>query len=476
VREVIIPFIGRGGNMKDRKFRSPISAGVGFNIKEYRREEGELFSLAIPIFLEFLLINIMGNVDIIMLGKTSPEAVGALGGIRQLLLIQNVIFSFICIGTTILITQLIGAGKWSEVEGIADAAIVMNLLIAIVIGGLYIIGYHEILTGMKLPGELIEIIKYYFRMVGGLCVFQALTMTYSAIMKAHGNTREVLYINLGVHMINIMGNTIFIYGLAGMPVLGVTGVGISTIVARGAGCIVAHRIVKKYYGFTFKLERVGRRLTEKIKYILTIGFPIGGQHFCWSLAQIIILSFVNTMGTNAIEARTYLMLVTSFIIAFSLGLGQGTALQVGRMIGSGERESVYKKCIRSTMLALVIAVTITSIVIFNKNGIMSVFDPSEGVLMIAQQVFIWFLFLESGRVFNIVIIASLHAAGDIKFPVAVGVVSPLFLAVSLAWILGVGLNLGLIGIWAANGIEEWIRGITMLIRWRSKKWQNKKLT
>ncbi|MGL6168639.1 MAG: MATE family efflux transporter, partial [Fusobacteriaceae bacterium] len=68
-----------------------------------------LFSITIPIFLELLLVTIVGNIDTIMLGKFSDKAVGAVGGMSQVLLIQNTILSFICLGTTILMAQFIGA-------------------------------------------------------------------------------------------------------------------------------------------------------------------------------------------------------------------------------------------------------------------------------------------------------------------------------------------------------------------------------
>ena len=75
-----------------------------------------LLSLTIPIFLELLLVNIVGNIDTIMLGKYSDKAVGAVGGISQVLNIQNVIFGFISLGTSILIAQYIGARNTRKIK------------------------------------------------------------------------------------------------------------------------------------------------------------------------------------------------------------------------------------------------------------------------------------------------------------------------------------------------------------------------
>ena len=91
----------------------------------------------------------------------------------------------------------------------------------------------------KSPAELIGIGKYYFQMVGGLCILQGIILSCGAILKSHGRPTETLIINVGVNILNIIGNAFFIFGWLGMPVLGPTGVGISTVISRGIGCVAA---------------------------------------------------------------------------------------------------------------------------------------------------------------------------------------------------------------------------------------------
>lgn len=432
-----------------------------------------LLALTIPIFFELLLVTIVGNIDTIMLGKYSDQAVGAVGGISQVLLMQNVIFSFICLGTTILTSQYLGAKKNNKIQDVIGVSLVMNLIIAILLGGAYVLGTNFILKGINLPPQLADIGINYFKLVGGLCIFQALTLTSGAAMKAHGNTKEVLYINLGVNLLNIVGNGMFIFGWFGAPVLGVTGVGISTVVSRAIGCIIAFRVMCRCCNFRLNIERLKRFPVKILKNIMTIGVPTAGEHLCWSVAQMIILSFVNTMGAETITARTYLTLVASFVMTFSIAMGHGTAIQVGRLVGAGRKEEVYKKCLRSTSISFGAATVVSALVILFKGQILGIFTTDPKILSIAYKVFIWFLFVETGRTFNIVIISSLHAAGDIKFPAVMAMTCMMGIAVPLAWVLGIKMQYGLIGIWIANGVDEWIRGFAMLLRWRSKKWMAK---
>jgi Na+-driven multidrug efflux pump len=72
---------------------------------------------------------------------------------------------------------------------------------------------------------------------------------------------------------------------------------------------------------------------------------------------------------------------------------------------------------------------------------------------------------------NIVIINSLRAAGDAKFPVMIGVFSMVLMSLPLGYFLVFYLNMGLPGIWIAIAADEWIRGIIMYFRWKSRKWE-----
>ena len=155
----------------------------------------------------------MGNVDTYMLGKFSDDAVGAVGGISQVLLIQNSIFGFICLGTSILTAQFIGAKKNLKIKEVIATSLLMNLIFGLLIGAGYVIFSESIMRGIHLPSKLMDIGRTYFKLVGGICVFQALTLTCGAVMKSFGNTKQNLFINIGVNILNVIGNGMFIFGL-----------------------------------------------------------------------------------------------------------------------------------------------------------------------------------------------------------------------------------------------------------------------
>ncbi|MGL5571240.1 MATE family efflux transporter [Cetobacterium sp.] len=434
-------------------------------------ERKSLFSITIPIFLELLLVTIVGNIDTIMLGRFSDKAVGAVGGMSQILFIQNTILSFICLGTTILMAQFIGAKNYKSTKEVIAVSLIMNFFIALFLGILYFWFWEWILIKIKLPPNLREIGENYFKLVGGLCIFQAISLTSGSILKSYGNTKPMLFINVGINLLNILGNGMFIFGWFGAPILGVTGVGLSTIFSRFIGSLASLWIMTNYCKFSmrdFKLFTF-----KKVKKILSIGIPTAGEHLTWSFTQVIILSIVNTMGTIEITARTYLALVSSFIMIFTIALGQGTSIQVGQLVGANKKEKAYNQCLKSLKLSFFSA-TFLSIVVYSfRYPIMELFTKDIAVVEATAKVFPWLIFIETGRTFNIVVISALHAAGDIKFPMIMGCLVMIGVAAPLSWLLGIKFELALAGIWIANGTDEWIRGFAMLWRWKTRKWMSK---
>ena len=228
-----------------------------------------------------------------------------------------------------------------------------------------------------------------------------------------------------------------------------------------------------YCNFKFRRKFLKPFPFHVIKNILSIGIPTAGENLAWNVGQLMIMAMVNTMGTVMIASRTYLMLVASFVMTFSIALGQATAIQVGQLVGAKESEEAYDKCFKSLRLSVILAIVVTSGVVLLRGPIMNMFTNNIDILDASLKVFPLMILLEVGRVFNIVIINSLHAAGDIKFPMFMGIIFIFIVAVPFSYILGLKLGWGLVGIWIANAADEWCRGVAMLIRWKSKKWQSK---
>lgn len=431
-----------------------------------------MFALTWPIFIEVMLHMLMGNADTLMLSQYSDESVAAVGVSNQILYLVIVMFGFVATGTSILIAQNIGAKNDRSAGEIAVVSLGANFLFGLVLSVILFIFSRPLLNLMDLPPELMEEAHSYLVIVGGFSFIQALIMTIGAVIRSYGFTRDVMYITIGMNIINVIGNYFVIFGPFGFPVLGVEGVAISTTISRLIGFIVALIVLFKRVPNGLPFHLVFRFPKEHIRNLLKIGIPSAGEHLSYNASQMVITFFIAMLGTEALTSKVYAQNIMMFIFLFSVAISQGTQIMIGYMIGANKIEEAYKRCLKSLRLAIAISLLAAILFSFFSKELMGIFTSNEEIIQIGSILIILTILLEPGRSFNLVIINSLRAAGDVKFPVYMGILSMWGVSVTLSYILGIHYGLGLIGVWIAFIADEWLRGLLMLWRWRSKVWVN----
>ena len=149
----------------------------------------------------------------------------------------------------------------------------------------------------------------------------------------------------------------------------------------------------------------------------------------------------------------------------------GTAIIVGRFVGGDEKEEAYKSVRTSVKWALLFTLFMVTLVMIFRYPLLKLFTDNPDVIEIGATVLLLSILLETGRTMNIVIINSLRAAGDAKYPVIIGVFSMVAMSLPLGYLLVFQWNLGLVGIWLAIAMDEWIRATIMYFRWKSRRWE-----
>jgi putative MATE family efflux protein len=434
-----------------------------------------LFALTWPIFIEILLHMLMGNADTLMLSMYSDNSVAAVGVSNQILSVIIVMFGFIATGTSVLVAQHLGAKQEKEAAEITVISIATNLLFSVVLSIIVFILSIKLLKIMDLPNELFGDANSYLQMVGGFIFLQAIIMTLGATLKSYGFTKDIMYVTIGMNVINVIGNYLFIFGPFGIPVLGVEGVAISTNVSRVLGLIVTVLLLFKRIEHELPFKKLFSLPMSHLKNLLKIGVPSAGENLSYNTSQMLMTYFITIMGTEALTTKVYTQNIMMFILLFSFAISQGTQIMIGRMIGARNFNDAYNRCLKSLYMGAAISTVMAITFSIFSDQLLSIFTSNPDILRTGGTLILLTIILEPGRAINMVIINALRAAGDVKLPVYLGIASMWGVAVPVSYFLGLHLEMGLIGIWIAFIVDEWLRGVIMYWRWRSKKWQNKAL-
>lgn len=434
-----------------------------------------LFSLTWPIFLELFLFTLIGITDTFMLSGVSDEAVSAVGAANQFIFIAILVLEVIGHGASIVVAQYIGSRKLDEAAKIGAIAITLNLLIGILISVCFLLFGNVLLSAMNLQGEILRLAQSYTTIVGGGLFLQAIINTLASMVRTYGFTRESMLISLGINVVHVAGNYLLIFGHWGFPELGVEGAAISTVLSRGLGLIVFFWTYYRLIEYKVQLKDYFTITKSYVSKICRVGIPSAFEQITYNGCQAIFLYYVTFLGAAALASRQYVLNISTFIYLFSLAIGMGTAIITGRLVGAGRKEEAYQRVWVSLRWGFLCTLIINIVVVVFREPIMGLFTSDPEILRISTQVILLSLFLETGRVFNIILINSLRAAGDAKFPVYMGLVSMVGVSLPLGYVLAFQFNLGLAGVWLAVATDEWIRGIVMFFRWRSRAWERKSL-
>jgi putative MATE family efflux protein len=432
-----------------------------------------LFAITWPLFIEILLYMLMGNADTLMLSQYSDNSVAAVGVSNQILSMVIVMFGFIATGTAILVAQNLGAKMDDDAREVAAVSIGANLVFGLILSAAVFIFSEQLLRVMDLPPELFDEANSYLKIVGGFSFIQSLIMTVSSIIRSYGFTRDIMYVTIGMNVLNVIGNYLFIFGPFGFPILGVEGVAISTTVSRIIGLLAAFYVLKKRVPGSMPLSMLWSFPKKHLKNLLDIGIPSAGEHLSYNGSQMVITYFIATLGTQALTAKVYTQNVMMFIFLFSIAISQGTQILIGHMVGAKEIENAYKRALKSLKLAIIISIVTAAVVSFFSKDLLGIFTGNMSIIELGTTLILLTIILEPGRSFNLVLISALRAAGDVKFPVYMGILSMWGVSVTLSYFLGIHLGMGLVGIWIAFIADEWLRGLLMLWRWRSRVWVKK---
>ena len=194
-----------------------------------------LLSLTIPIFIESLLVILLGTMDTIMLSKYSDSSVASVGVVNQVFNMIIVVFQVSTLGTSVLCSQYLGAGNNEKVRLVAWLSLIFNFLLGLLISGFLYFDSEAVLKWMHLDKSLMSEGVNYFKIVGGLAFIQSLSITISAILRSVSMAKYPMIVTAVINVLNCVGNYALIFGNFGLPALGAQGAAIATGISRKIG-------------------------------------------------------------------------------------------------------------------------------------------------------------------------------------------------------------------------------------------------
>lgn len=429
--------------------------------------------MVVPIFIETLLIMMLGAVDTIMLSQYSDESVAAVGVVNQIVMLAFLIFEVINIGTSVLCSQYLGAKMQKNMVQVVGVALLFNLVIGLLISAILYSGATTLLGWMGLRPELLKYGIGYMQIVGAFAFFQAISFTISASLRSADKAIYPMMVTVLVNIMNIIGNYSLIFGKLGMPALGAEGAAISTSVARGVSMVVLFVILFRKHIPRFPLHYFRPFPWVELKNLLKVGLPSAGENMSYSFSQVVITYFINILGNNALATRTYTVNIVMFVYLFAIAMAQGGAISIGHLVGQKKIRAAYLLGKYVMRLSILVSLVLSCVWAASGHFIFSMLTDNQEIIKMGVTIMMVDIIVEIGRAVNIYATNALRSAGDVNFPFYVGVAVQWTVSVGFSYLFGIYWGWGLVGMWCAFLLDENIRALLFVKRWNSMRWAKK---
>jgi len=436
-------------------------------------QQKSLRQVAGPLWVENMLRTTLTTVDVFMLSFYSEKAVAAVGLINQFVFFMQLMYLMVASGASILLAQYLGAGQKDAAHKTALGSVVLGVAFALVLSLALALGAPAIVGLYGLEPQVHDFAVQFLVIYASGSVFVAFSMLQSTLLRVHGETKAPMYVNMAANVVNILGNALCLFGWFGLPVLGVAGVALSTVVAQGLACVALNVIIRRKKNIQLDFRQIRTVKKDTYQKILGVGVPTAGENLSYNLAQMVNMRFVASFGTASMAAFVFLTSFLRYVFISSISIGNATQIKVGWWVGQGQEDTAAKKAIRYFLLGTAISMGMVVLLNLFQGPLFRIFTQNPQTLALIGSVLLVSLVLEPGRNFNVILIPALKGAGDVKFPVFVGIIFMWGVGVLGAWLFGVVFGWGLVGVFIGLCADEWIRGSIMFWRWKSGKWRGK---
>jgi len=431
-----------------------------------------LCKIAVPVTLQGMLQASFSIVDQIMIGQLGEAGIAAVGLCGNFSLIFSVMLGAVCTVAGILMAQFLGAEEHAE----AWCSLDVSLVCGAALGVLFLLaagGFPTQILGLYTADDSIcRTGAAYFRIVA----FSYLPMAVSGVLSAWLRCKEHAAIpflaSLGAVAANTGLNALLIFGKLGLPVMGIAGAAIATLVSQllNLGLIVA--------GFWGCLRKEEERPVWSLRFKkLTLQayggmvLPILVSEFLWSLGQNVESAVYGHLGTASLAAYTLTCPLQSLIMGALSGLSAAAGVMVGKQLGKKDYAAAYAESQKLMAAGLVGSVAVSALLVLLAEPYTGWYRVAPGVKRLGKLLLVIFALYAPVKVENMILGGGiLRSGGNTKIIMVIDCLGTWCVGIPLCLLAAYGFRWGIAGVYALFTAEEVFRLLLSLVMFHKRRW------
>lgn len=439
-----------------------------------------ILALAWPTVLEQFLQTIVQYIDTAMVGQLGAKATATVGLSTTINWLINSPLSAAGVGLTAYIAKSIGAKQYENSKKASVQSIFLTLFLGIFIGCITL-GVSPFLPNwLGAESSIQKDASIYFAIICFPMLFRASIILFGAVLRAAGDTRTPMRVNVTMNIINIILNFFLIYDTrtiefssTSMTIwgagLGTTGAGLGTAISYVIGGL--SMIFVWYRTPVISPAHEPVRISKHILHAcIKVGFPVALERTFSCLGHVVFTSLVANLGTVAFAAHTIALTAEEAFYIPGYGMQAAAATLAGNAIGAQDNTHLRKTTHTFLWLIVLIMTVSGSLLFFNAGLIMSIFTKDIEVISIGTTVLK--MVAVSEPIFGVAVILEgiFNGVGD--------TLVPFLISLSCMWGIRILFTYFCIHFWKADLAAVWscmiannvFQGSIMFMRYKHGKW------
>lgn len=432
----------------------------------------EMFQIALPIAFQQLINASLNMIDVIMVGQLGESSIAALGLSNQVFFVFILLLFGTTSGMAIFTAQYWGKQEIDPIRKVLGMSMLTTLVLALIFACAAILMPRTVLGFYTKDLEVIGIGESYLRIVGFSYIPVAIATSYIATLRSIQLVRITVVATTCALIFKTILGYMLIFGIGGLPALGVKGAAIGTASGWTLELILLLILIH-----TQKTPLAANPLTffsfdmPFFNRVLKTTLPALANEFFWSVGITTYNAIYAHIGTDAIAAINVNATIEELGFVVFMGLGNACAVMVGNRIGAGKKEEAFETVRRVMTISLLAAWTVGILVLLLRDAVVGLYALSpSGVnnvrwLLLMMACTLWI------RMFNFsIFIGALRAGGDTRFALVMEICSIWLIGVPAAYIGGFVLLLPVYWVYLMVILEEVAKAFVSGWRFRSRKW------
>jgi multidrug resistance protein, MATE family len=435
-------------------------------VSELRQEFKPMLSLAFPVVMAELGWMTMGLVDTLMVGRLSPEAIGAVG-IGTSLFMGVCIFGMgLLLGLDTLVSHAFGASRVDDCHRWLLHGVALSLVLSAPITGI-VLALSAALAGWGLHPDVLRLTQPYLDVLAWSIPPLLLYASFRRYLQGMGVVRPVMIALVLANILNVFVNWLLIFGRLGAPAMGVRGSAWATVCARVvmAGVLLGVILYREHGRRPGLFETSLRIEPSRMRQLLALGLPAAGQVTLEVGVFAAATALAGRLAPAALAAHQIAINLAAFTFMVPLGVASAGAVRVGQAVGRRDPAGAARSGWTAILFGALFMSSAAAAFLIVPRTLIGAFTSDASVVAIGVSL----LFV--GAVFQLfdglqgVATGVLRGLGDTRSPMLWNLAGHWFIGLPLGYTLCFGAGLGVIGLWWGLSVGLIICGIALISVW-----------